>query len=138
MKKILCMGALLLLTGCGLSVHDRMAAGLAALEGAPRNRVFSVLGVPDGRFDIDGRTTAYIWSNRESGTRLIALPNTANGMYGQTPFNVNAMSFHNVNYDHACTVKITMQDDIARMWEYRGNEDACRPYAQRLRVVIPH
>ncbi len=137
MGKFFCMGALLLLTGCMMPVHDRMAKGLAALENSSRNRVFSVLGVPDARIELDEKTVTYVWNNMESGTRLIPLSNTASGLYGQTPFSVNSMSFHQVNYSNACTIKITMQDDIAKMWEYRGNEDACRIYAQRLQAVIP-
>ena len=133
---IICVSCLLV-SGCGLSVHEQMVKGLTCLEGSSRDRVFSVLGVPDGRFDIDGRTTAYIWANQKSGTMMIPVNTRSTGVFGQTQFNMNTMSNNNVNYNHACSVKITMQDDIAKMWEYNGNADACYPYASRLSAVIP-
>ncbi len=123
------MGTMILLRGCGMSIHDPMPTGwLANLEGASRDRAFSVPCVPDGRFEIDGNTMAYVRHNRESASRLMALPNTAYGMHGQTSFQV-------ADNKHTCTVKIIKQHDIAKLGD---TTEMKMPANHARKDCVPH
>lgn len=131
MKKALCAAAVAALAGC--ATFDDMQSGLAKFAGHPQAELFSVIGYPDGKLDIGGGETVFIW--RSASTQTMFMPQTANvaGSVGLKPVYGSVSYTEAVPMHFACEIKVGVNPDgTIRNWSFQGNLGGCEPYIRRL------
>lgn len=102
-KSIVCCVAVLSLALSGCA-GKMMENGLSTLTNqGDINVAFNVLGAPSGKLDLNDQLEVYTWE-------------------------------YNNNWGNYCTIRLTVNkaSKSINQYDYRGNEDGCWPYAQRL------
>ena len=118
------------LGGC---VSQHMNDGLQSLIGQDIHAVVARLGYPDGQRVMLG-DKIYIWSSNHKVALPLTTMNTTTGSVGNVPVYGTTTNTTFVPMSFNCTIQIaTDANDRIKSYQWSGNLEGCRPYANALR-----
>jgi hypothetical protein len=123
------------LVGCA-TARDQAAAsmtgGLETLVGQPPAAAIAVLGEPVGSAEWDGREV-YGWG--DSDMKIIT---TTFFGYNGRPSSPTYATTMRREAEMYCEIRMMVgPDGLISAWDYFGNLGGCRPYAERLDLLLP-
>ncbi len=127
------LGILLVLTGCAGST---LTQNLPYLVGRDIQTAIGVLGAPTGVTEY-GEMQFVSWSVNHQGSMIVptTTTTTTTGYVGTTPVYGSTVSSGTrvVPTNAVCTVTLHVHDQRITNWEWRGNENGCRQFANRVK-----
>jgi hypothetical protein len=117
MNRLLSLCAAIVVSAC-VAGNGRLAGELDHYHARNVRELFVVLGQPSAETAIDGQEV-YVWGD----SRLAALPQMGGNDQGAGQ---NATELQ-------CTIRVFVGPDARVIsWDVLGNDESCRPYAERL------
>ena len=119
----------LALTAC---VRVSMDQSISALQGESLNTVINLMGPPDGKTIVNGRTF-YVWSSNYSDTETKTVTSYGDGYnFDQTPVNIEVP--YTKEYYCKLTLEVNQQNRVVS-WNRRSNRGGCDEYYSKLRSL---